>query len=480
MLVPGVALIIAGIVFLVVYLFAYWCACCRCCGWCGSATPQSRYKKRGAWIAVVFFALVNLGLILSAIAYLPGFQKGVQGVQDTGKSITTLLGNSADLLTASSNFPFTKLDGTTVEATSVFASMSGAASDAATMATELSNTPCPAQVCTTSQQQWVCLPAGSSATPDPATSDLCSALGTVGSALASSSSASLGAADPFNSAKTQLSAPLDNPLIGTVKQQVYMGGIIVLAVIAGLIALQSLMVCPNRFSCCMFKGLAIFSVILTAIVFLLAGVFFIVGLLGSDVCYDPGATLNSLVGSLDTSGTLAYYLTCSSNPSQPLPAPVTALSAAVSGLNTAQDSVLSLTDSIQSIAGIGAILTPAFNSSLASLETRIPAANASLNLLLTDVVSCPALGGVFITFFNGLCGGFITSTIGLAAILTAAAALLAAQMSAGVSVCCWHPGHAEAWGDAPGSGAGASGARKAEALELRYSVPVAQGASVNY
>ena len=43
------------------------------------------------------------------------------------------------------------------------------------------------------------------------------------------------------------------------------------------------------------------------------------------------------------------------------------------------------------------------------------------------------------------CGGFITSSITLATVLTAAAALLALQMSLGVEVCCRHPGDLPRW-----------------------------------
>ena len=490
-LVPGIALIIAGIVFLVFYLFAYACACCRCCGMCRNKEKKHRHHKRCAWMGVVSLALVNLALILAGISYLPGFGKGLQSVLDGTGSITTILSNSAALLSSPNSFLFTKLDGTTVTATSVFSSLTSAANTATDMYTIAKSSSCTINnvaqpTCCPSgcnnPQPTVCIfPVSDMETQSP-TYDFCNALQQLAFNLNSSSNAGQGAAAPFTSAQTQLSTSIGKVPLDTAKTQVFMAGVIVLAVIAGVIALQSVMVCRSRAACCVFKGFALLSIVLTALVFVLAGIFFIVGLVGSDVCYAPGLTLTSLVGTLDPTNTLSYYLSCDANPAASLPVPIVGILAAQSALNDANSNIRTFTSSVTSSASLTASLGAGFSADATALNGYVPAANASLNLLLSDVVSCPALGGVFVTFFNGLCGGAITASIGLASLLTAAAALLALQMSFGVSVCCWHPGQEDVWEESPyaeGSGGGAPKQYPGE-LQLRVGAPVQQGGSVNY
>jgi hypothetical protein len=274
------------------------------------------------------------------------------------------------------------------------------------------------------------------------------------------------AGDQFNSQIGKI--PFDQA-----KSQVFLAGVIVLAVISGVIALQSVLLCRNRFACCMFKGFAWVSVLLTTLVFLLAGVFILIGIPGSDVCYAPGTTLNSLVGSFDSSGTLTYYLTCGTNPALATPTAVNFLKTSQGALGDSQAGILTFTSALSSGSLSSINFGSAFNASSNSLKTRIPAANNSISLLISDVVSCPSVSGIFDSFYGGLCGGFITSAITLATVLTAAAALLTLQMSLGVEVCCRHPGDADRWEDSAPAAAMADGPK----LHVR-GAPM-QGVSIN-
>lgn len=77
------------------------------------------------------------------------------------------------------------------------------------------------------------------------------------------------------------------------------------------------------------------------------------------------------------------------------------------------------------------------------------------------------------------CGGFITSAITLASVLTAAAALLAVQMSLGVEVCCRHPGDADRWEGDTVEARGLSIRKIPAPIEGNGKAPL-QSVSINY
>ncbi len=87
--------------------------------------------------------------------------------------------------------------------------------------------------------------------------------------LLSSSAASLG--------NTITSFPIEN-----LKQSISLAGLCVLAIVAGVIFLQAMLLCPSRCANYSFKFLSFFSLLLSALVYIVAGVFLVVGVLGSD------------------------------------------------------------------------------------------------------------------------------------------------------------------------------------------------------
>jgi hypothetical protein len=158
----------------------------------------------------------------------------------------------------------------------------------------------------------------------------------------------------------------------------------------------------------MFKGFAWVSVVLTALVFVLAGLFFIIGLPGSDVCYAPGATLNNLVGGMDPTKTLSYYLTCAGSAAN-LPDVIKDIASAQGNLNLAQGNITAftaaaktLTDPPYNIVFVDDVNGVPFDTAKTNITTRLPNAVTSISLLLSDVVSCPSISGIFDTFYAGL------------------------------------------------------------------------------
>lgn len=88
----------------------------------------------------------------------------------------------------------------------------------------------------------------------------------------------------------------------------------------------------------------------------------------------------------------------------------------------------------------------AFGLAQASLVSNLAGGTKSLSLVLSDVLSCSAVGALIDPLFTGLCGA-ITASVGIARILIAAGVLLFVQLAIGVELCCHHPGDDGAWQD---------------------------------
>ena len=84
-----------------------------------------------------------------------------------------------------------------------------------------------------------------------------------------------------------------------------------------------------------------------------------------------------------------------------------------------------------------AVLGQGFNKSAYSLVSHLNNAGGTLGLFLGDLVSCANVDYLLSGVFNGLCGGGIASSVGVARILIAAASLLLLQLSLGVDLSCY-------------------------------------------
>lgn len=219
----------------------------------------------------------------------------------------------------------------------------------------------------------------------------------------------------------------------------------------------------------MFKGLALLSTLLTALVFVIAGIFYIIGVVGSDVCYSPYASLASFVasGTDMASMTLKYYLTCDATTG--IAGTVLETLTTSSAQVTAQ--VLPIASLSTATAGVTTAVgssnywpTAGYSSALVALNAnmdKLTGPNSGIGLIISDVLSCAAVGNVIDPLLTAICGGAITSAIGIARILIAAGVLLFVQLAIGVDVCCYHPGDPNAWVEASD-------------LKLREAVPGAE------
>jgi len=363
---------------------------------------------------MAIMALLNLGLILSAIAYVPGFTSGVGKVLDTSGSVANTLDTGYSVLTSSSSVTYT-LGGTTrTVKTSVASDMVGAYSDAKSARIKACSLPV--------------IPYGT---------DLCSTFTDIENNMMSLNSTVLAGASPLSASASSLRSATSAIPFDNYKSQINMGGIIVLAVISGIIAIHSILLCPNRCVGLMFKGFSFISVTLSALVFILAGIFFIVSVPGSDFCYSPYTVSASLVGDSDPTGTLVYYLTCySTGASIPLTSAPGLILSGSSDLFIASSNITAQLKTPEYTAAV-AILGPDFNASAYSLVGHLVNAGFTMKDFLSSVISCSYIDSLMSGVFEGLCGGGIASSVGVTRILIAAACLLILQLSLGVDLTCY-------------------------------------------
>ena len=397
----------------------------------------------GAPATIILFSLINLGLVISAITYLPGFTTAVTSVQTSLKGFSDTLMAASKLMTSTGPaYTITKLDGSLETVTSLASSVAAAAAFAGELATTINaiSFVAPDQTTRFVGSEYPSFPAHFLAAQ--------TALASAGTLIAS-------AATPISTAATALSTAVEIIPFNTVKRYVFLGGVIVLGVIIGTITIQSFMVCRNRVACCMFKGLAVLSVTLTSLIFILAGIFYTIGIAGSDVCYDPYAVLTNYLyqseGNNVAFTSLSFYLTCSA--STPTTGTFLAtLSDASTGIVSAETSRAGGAAAVAVITGTIPSLVSSFDEmsayglGLIGISTSLGAGANAVRLVITDVLSCLAVAKLIDPLIAGLCTG-VASSIGLSRILIAAGALLSLQLAFGVSVCCNHPGDATAWND---------------------------------
>ena len=429
--VPGLALIVVGVVMGVIYICAYCFGCCRCCRGQKCRRDRAAYFKGarrycGPALAMGIMAFINLGLIFSVIAYTPNFGAGITALVTAVADVKALITSAASILgtsTTAAQFVYTKIDGTRVTVIPISTSLATAAASATNASTYAKTAPA-------------------------AVSAIQTLLATVSTALTAASSASSSAATPLTEVVKTLDGGIPTSLLTSLQSTIGMATLGALGAIAAVIFLQSAMVCKNWFACCMFKSFSLPAIILTMLVFILAGVFYIIAIIGSDVCFSPNATLASLLGTGTDMGslTLQYYLKCATTPMD-VQGALTFVGTAGALIGTAATQTGNLRD--QYYAASSSTLSAAYGSLLAANRTgdgldllgkvAVSMSNASSAIALvgSDTLSCAAIDAIFSQIWTGLCNGTVASAAGIARILIAASVLLLIQLGIGIDLCCY-------------------------------------------
>lgn len=222
---------------------------------------------------------------------------------------------------------------------------------------------------------------------------------------------------------------------------VWRGGIAALAIFLGFVALtlpgMSASRCGARWhrmlNAC---GLTIASLL----VFVFAGIFILVSLLGSDICVAPSAALvdiaNATSRSLTVQESLAYYTTCGG--AAPPLAP-----AGIYGIIVEQSSHVA--DALSGVTAMQAIVTshaPDYDFAtpfLTQLGGNMTAASGHVTHLSSQL-TCAPIAAVYASLLDALCVDGMVAVIRTWGLATAACVLVYILVSAGARLCWSHPG----------------------------------------
>jgi hypothetical protein len=236
--------------------------------------------------------------------------------------------------------------------------------------------------------------------------------------------------------------------VATYKPLIVMGGYGVLGLLAGFVAIYTVFVCKSTCACCVHGISSFATIVLVSILMIIAGIFYAVGVIGADICYDPNGTLVTLATSNGLSGgmagdTLNYYLTCGANPAQ---APIGAagmISGVVAQVQGAAAQVKSLKEQAEDATNVPLAplrtATPDYTGvtattfALTSLSAHM-GYSADAVASLAGVMSCSTIDPILSTLWTGACTNGVATIIGIARILIVASVLLFIQLGIGIDM----------------------------------------------
>jgi hypothetical protein len=238
--------------------------------------------------------------------------------------------------------------------------------------------------------------------------------------------------------------------IDQIRSTLMTAGYGVLGLLAGWIFIFTFTVCRNSCMCFVHGASAMPTILLTFLICLLAGFFYIFGIVGADICFDPYTTILRLASSVGLSSgmvgdTLAYYLTCGKVPTTPRMGAITMVDDAMGMINTAKAQVDSLTQQVASSSNVPgsplyALKGPNHDSAdMNALNDAVASTVGSIGSIVT-LLGCQRIDQILSVLFTGFCTNTIATVIGISRILIAASIMLFLQLGVGIDMCCFHPG----------------------------------------
>ena len=475
----------------VIYVPSYLCGLCACTSCrCRKPRDPATLKHLCAPRSVyIIFGIINVGLLLASIAYLGRFGTAAQQLSDGLKYFGGNFTLAGELLASScdgggAQYPFTQ--GSPLSTSYVYL---GSGADATTTpptpncavkSYNFGSTNPSVPIRSVAGSANVALAELDAMMASCATNGCPSAVGNIltaiqtGEVMASTMPTSIAAMVVGAGKMVSDAAGGINP--DQIKYMATMGGYAVMGLLAFFVAIYTVLVCKSTCACCLHGISSIFVIILTTLIFIIAGLFYVVGVAGSDICINPNQVLLNLANTYAGSGgmigdTLNYYLTCGANPTQPVIGALTMIDPLATKVSGAATQVASLAAQVLASNGSPGPMSLAALSdtyaadamggsagAMATLSTQMGYSAQAINSLycakgtmMPDGVTeaCPVGGGVLscntidpilATLWTGVCNNGVATIIGISRILIAAAVLLFIQLGVGIDMCCFHPG----------------------------------------
>jgi hypothetical protein len=452
-----------AVINLIIYIPSYMCGLCACTSCrCRKPRPAGSFKKvLSVRTFFVLFGIIEIGMLVAAISYIPrfplGFQQIIDGVfmfVDTLKLSGKYLGDAKCTTTSggktiyvdylASNTTFTQVStGGACSASccplqeynkpTVFTYSLG---HAASLVSETAQNLVDACNKTATSNDFEC--------PSAIVQGLKGVIDGMKSAIDQSVDMGKtidGATSTFKDLTGTL--PLED-----IKSQLSQAGMAVIATLIFWVFCFSIFVFQNTFNCCMFGLCSTAMIPLATILMILAGIYYAIAILGSDFCVDPYTIIKNFFpkdGGM-IGDTLNYYLSCGEQPNTEVKGILLMFNPILDMINTA----------ITMIAAMGdQIAKPASNPSqdpfvrLRSAQSKDYALGMSLYAKqmtsalngIKGTVSCQQIDPIIATFLNGFCTNTIATIGGIARIFVACSVFLFFQLGMGIDLCCFHPGY---------------------------------------
>lgn len=352
-----------------------------CCCRANRKGRTRRVRPRGIWNkvtsspAIVFLlAIFVLGIILGAIGRVHGFTDGLSSFVKAIDSVIESAGKANNALSATTTFT----DGGVT-----YTSLTTTLNDISSV---------------TSAQLAIC-----QANPGNCPVDIRDALSDLDTIITDAKVVVGDAAGPVADITDNMGSITEKVNIEDINKRIKQAAYAVLGLMAFLLTFNYFFLCPSRCASITFKILIPFTLLLFALIWVLSGVFYATGLLGSDVCVAPVESINTVTeaSSNDFLDTLNYYMQCEADPALPPAGAAQLIDDAKTMVLDGQTQFQTLLDAIDNNPG----LDPTIASALQGLETNVDDLVLTVDYLADSVFSCTSIGNIINYLVDGLCNG---------------------------------------------------------------------------
>jgi hypothetical protein len=471
-----------AVINLLIYIPSYCCGICACASCrCRKPRPAGSFKKiLGVRTFFVLFGIIEIGMLIAAISYIPRFPLGFQQIFD---GITMVI----DTIKLSGRYLGDTSCQNTTTTTKTYIAYADANSTFTTVSTggTCSGQCCPVQIYGSESKTAVTYSLGHAASLVTETANklitacntavssndmqcpsaIVSGLQGVVDGMKTAVDQSLEFGTLIEKSTTSISEILSTVPLDTIKSQLSNAGLGVIATLIFWVFCFSIFVFQNTFNCCMFGLCSTAMIPLATILMILAGIYYAIAILGSDFCIDPYNAIKSFFPNNGDmiNDTIRYYFSCGEAPNTEVKGMILMFNPILDMVNTAITMIATMGDQIaNSPAGANdpfvRVRADASKDAALGMSLYAKQMTSALNGV-KGTLSCQQIDPIIATFFNGFCTNTIGTLGGIARIFIAASVFLFFQIGMGIDLCCFHPGYTSRYvaedPDAADAGAGA-------------------------
>lgn len=448
-----------AVINLIIYIPSYMCGLCACTSCrCRKPRQAGSFKKvLGVRTFFVLFGIIEIGMLVAAISYIPRFPLGFQQIIDGVYMFVDTLGLAGRYLgDAKCQTPLATTPYQDYLTSKTYFAKGASCDPSACCPITVYNKPTEftfslghaASIVSETAKKLVTAcgdpaPANDRACPDAIVQGLNGVIDGMKSAIDQSVNMGAtisGSTDKFKILTSEL--PLEQ-----IKTQLSQAGMGVIATLIFWVFCFSIFVFQNTFNCCMFGLCSTAMIPLATILMILAGLYYAIAILGSDFCVDPYTIIKNFFPKDGMIGeTLNYYLSCGDQPNTEVKGILLMFNPILDMINTAITMIATMGEQIAKPAANPSqdpfvrLRDPLSKDAAEGMSLYAKQMTSALNGI-KGTVSCQQIDPIIATFLNGFCTNTIATIGGIARIFVACSVFLFFQIGMGIDLCCFHPGY---------------------------------------